>query len=208
MIEILEKLFGSATKVKIMRLFLFNPEEIFTLVATALRSRVPETDAKHNLALLEEVGLIERRKVSQEVKVSNKLGKKQKKSSRTVDGWILNQDFGLINQLRDLVLYVSPFRNREIIKLLSRAAKLKLVVLSGVFRHNLDARIDLLVVGDNLKKPTLDTIIKKIESEMGREIKYAAFETTDFKYRMDMYDKLVRDVFDYPHEKILDKIAL
>jgi len=206
MIEILEKLFGSAAKVKIMRLFLFNPAETFTLVATAERSRVSEVDAKHNLALLEEVGLIKRRKVSQEVR-SKKMAKKQKKGSRNGEGWILNEDFGLINQLRDLVLYVSPFRNREIIKLLSRAAKLKLVVLSGVFRHNLDARIDLLVVGDNVRKPALETIIKKIESEMGREIKYAAFETTDFKYRMDMYDKLVRDVFDYPHEKILDKIS-
>ena len=29
------------------------------------------------------------------------------------------------------------------------------------------------------------------------------FETKEFIYRLNMYDKLVRDIIDYPHEVIL-----
>jgi hypothetical protein len=34
----------------------------------------------------------------------------------------------------------------------------------------------------------------------------ALFDTEEFMYRLKMYDKLLRDVLDYPHEKIVNKI--
>ncbi len=45
--------------------------------------------------------------------------------------------------------------------------------------------------------------ISVLESELGRELSYAIFDTNDFKYRVSMYDKLIRDVFDYPHERLI-----
>jgi hypothetical protein len=29
------------------------------------------------------------------------------------------------------------------------------------------------------------------------------FEVADFKYRVSMYDKLLRDMFEYPHERLI-----
>jgi hypothetical protein len=43
---------------------------------------------------------------------------------------------------------------------------------------------------------------------MGKEIRYSAFETGEFQYRLGMYDKLIRDVLDYPHETVLDKLGV
>ena len=43
-----------------------------------------------------------------------------------------------------------------------------------------------------------------LEAEIGKELAYAVFDTPDFLYRANMYDKLVRDVIDFPHEKVLD----
>jgi hypothetical protein len=211
MIEILEKLFGSAAKVKIMRLFLFNPSESFDLTEIVTRSKVSEVDARHNIALLESIGLLKRRRYIKETTIRRKAAaNKTRKHVRKVrvTGWMVNTDFSYLNQLQGLLLYVSPFRNAEIVKRLGRAAKLKLVIMAGVFIQNLDSRIDLLIVADSIKKASLENIIKTIESELGREVKYAAFETTDFQYRMNMYDKLVRDVFDYPHEKALNKLGI
>ena len=207
MIEILEKLFGSAAKVKIMRLFLFNPQGSFSSADIARRSQVSESEAKRTLSLFEDIGLIKQRRSIRGNKTPQTNSKKKIKF-KGISTWSINTDFSYLRQLRELLLYPSPVRDREIINRLARAAKLRLVVLSGVFLQNLDARIDLLVVGDGIKKVPLDTTVKKIESELGREIKYAAFETADFKYRMNMYDKLIRDILDYPHEKILDKIGL
>ncbi len=209
MIEILEKLFGSGAKVKIMRLFLFNPHASFSLIDIAERSQVAPVEAKRTLTLFEDIGLVKQRhSVRSSKKHSAKKSHKKEIKFNNTSSWSINKDFSYLRQLRELLLYPSPVRDKEILTRLARSVKLRLVILSGVFLQNLDARIDMLIVGDNVKKTTLSTTIKKIESELGREIKYAAFETADFKYRMNMYDKLVRDVLDYPHEKILDKIGL
>ncbi len=38
----------------------------------------------------------------------------------------------------------------------------------------------MLIVGNNLKKPVLNNILKSIEAELGKELVYAYFETPDF----------------------------
>ena len=90
-------------------------------------------------------------------------------------------------------------------KKFKRSGRVKLLLLSGVFNHNPGARLDLLVVGDNLKRPVVDRIIRSLESEIGKELAYAAFETSEFIYRASMYDKLIRDVIDFPHEKVINQ---
>ena len=57
-------------------------------------------------------------------------------------------------------------------------------------------------------KKNSEAMIKNIESEIGREIRYAVFDTPDFQYRYNMCDKLIRDVLDYPHEKVIDKLGI
>jgi len=61
-------------------------------------------------------------------------------------------------------------------------------------------------VGDKLKRGAVDRVIKTMEAEVGRELVYAVFDTADFLYRLNAYDKFIRDVLDYPHEKIIDKL--
>ena len=60
-----------------------------------------------------------------------------------------------------------------------------------------------MIVGDNLKKNVIQKTVNVLESELGKELAYAVFESADFKYRVSMYDKLLRDVFDYPHEPLI-----
>ena len=50
--------------------------------------------------------------------------------------------------------------------------------------------------------------VRKLEAELGRELRFAAFTTEDFKYRVGVYDRLVRDVLDFPNRILLDKIGL
>ncbi len=204
MIDILEKLFGSAAKVKIMRLFLFNPEGSFDIDQIIERSKVTPTAARQEITLLEKMGMLKDRSFFKDVIV----GRKKIVEKRRVNGWTLDQNFEYLKPLQSLLTHVSPKRNKYILRKLSRVGKLKLVIISGFFIQNWDSRVDLLVVGDNLKKGTLDNIVKTIESEMGKEIRYASFETPDFQYRLGVYDKLVRDILDYSHEAILDKINI
>jgi hypothetical protein len=83
-----------------------------------------------------------------------------------------------------------------------------LVLIAGVLKHDPESRVDILIVGDHIKKGMLITAISTLEAELGKELRYAAFETADFKYRISVYDKLVKDILDYPHEKILNKLGI
>jgi hypothetical protein len=64
----------------------------------------------------------------------------------------------------------------------------------------------MLIVGDSLKREVLEKEIVTLESEIGRELSYAVFETKEFNYRITMYDKLIRDVLENKHSLIINKI--
>ena len=106
------------------------------------------------------------------------------------------------------MINAKPLQPKEIVKKISQLGAIKLLVISGVFIQDYESRVDLLVVGDNIKKTHLENLMKTLEAEIGKELKYAYFNTADFTYRMSMYDKLIRDILDYPHEKIVNKLGL
>ena len=54
-----------------------------------------------------------------------------------------------------------------------------------------------------MKRGRIEGGIRKLEAEIGMELAYTVFDTKEFIYRLNMYDKLVRDILDYPHEVIL-----
>ena len=200
--EILERLFGGSAKVKIIKLFLFNQREIFDKDTIGDRTKSSSSDVRRELLSLEKINLIKKRSFFKEYERQGKTLKKR------TDGWYVNPDFPLLTALQQLLIKTAPFSHEEIVSKLSKAGKLKFVVITGVFIQDFDSRIDILVVGDILSKARLESAIRSMEAEIGRELRYSSFETADFKYRLDMYDKLVRDILDFDHEVVLDKMGI
>lgn len=204
--DILEKLFGSAAKVKLIKLYLMNPESTYDASQAAERTKVSVGNARKEISNLEKAGFIKPKFYIKEVK---------RQRNRTVEtfrkranGWTLDQKFPYIEAMEIFLSNVNPFKNKDIVNKISRAGKIQLLIISGVFIKAEDSRVDLLVVGDNLKLGSLDNIVKTIESEIGKEIRYAVLETSEFVYRNSMFDKLIRDILDYPHEKIINRLNL
>lgn len=133
-------------------------------------------------------------------------GRQAKK--KRVSGWTLNEKFSYLEQLQNFLMSATPVKHKDIPKRLGGSGAIKLIVVAGMFIQNQDSRLDILIVGNNIKKSQLETAIKAIESELGKELCYAVFDTQEFKYRLGIYDRLIRDVFDYPHEVVLDKIGV
>ena len=204
--ETLSKLFSGESRVKVMRLFLFNPETFFSLKQIITKASLTPKMAKREIDLLEKSGMIKARKMVQTFSI--KRGRKVIEAKRKVVCWILNPGFEYLLSMQNLLINTRPLRKEEILKRLSGVGKLKLVIIAGVFIQNPDSRVDILVVGDNLKHASIIRIIKKMEAEIGKELVFASFETPDFQYRLGMYDKLIRDILDYPHQKLLDKLGL
>ena len=204
--KILGKLFGSPAMVKLLRLFIFNPEHTFTNKEAAARAKITADTLRLELSIMKQMGFI-KKKVAYRQTTKGKGNKKTVKKKK-VSAWTLDEKFPYIESLRTFLVNATPVKNKDIPKRLSVAGTIKFIVISGVFIQNLDSRIDILIVGNGIKKTQLETAIKSIESEIGRELRYAVFDTQEFKYRMGIYDRLIRDVFDYKHEVILDKIGI
>lgn len=208
--EILEKLFGGSGRVKVMRLFLFNPGKIFSKDDVSSRAQIDAKSAARELAHLEKTGLISRKPFVQEGPILKKGVKDTKRgtSKKKTIGWHLNAAFPYLLPLENLLIDLATMNHDDLVEAIKATGKVKLVIVAGIFIQDAESRVDLLVVGDNLKRTALDTVVKKVEAEIGKEVRYATFETPDFTYRLNVYDKLIRDIFDYPHKVILDKIGL
>lgn len=204
--ETLTKLFGNAAKVKIIKQFLFNPNTPFGISDIADRTKESESKVRKEINLLAKMRLVKRKVFSKTIYNKKKSKITQKKVR--VNGWLLNSNFEYLVPLQSFLINVNHLSPKDISRKLNRGGNLKLVITSGVFIQDPESRVDLLVVGDHLKKGVIDSTIKTIESEIGKDIRYAVFETPDFQYRLGLYDKLIRDILDSPHEKILNKLGV
>lgn len=179
--EILGKILGSGARVKIMRLFLLNKSTSFTNKEVVKRSRVNPAIVRRELQILKSINFI-------------------KKHTK---GWTFDHFFKYARELENLLVSTDTLDKETILKTFKKAGSVKLIIVAGIFIKNKDSRVDLLIVGNKLKKNQITEGIRKLEAEIGTELIYAVFETKEFIYRLNIYDKLVRDILDFPHEVIL-----
>ena len=185
----LSRLFGNPARLKLLRLFLFNDDTLFSTTDVSFRSKTSKDVARKELAVLAAADVI------------------KKRSSKQGSGYCANKKFAHYEALQQFIRDTTDVKDSDILAKLRKAGTLRVVALSGLFTGALEPKIDLLVVGDRLEDKALAAVIRGIEAELGRELRYAYFTTEEFKYRVGVYDRLVRDVFDYSHRTILDKIT-
>jgi seryl-tRNA synthetase len=204
--EILAKLFGGETRVKLLRLFLFNPDNNYSLQETLDKTKSNKKEVSKEIINLLKTGIIKKKSITREVQLKKKKKIIIKKVSET--GYSLDHKFPYLPALKNLLIMVSLHADDTLVKRFSSVGRIKLFIASGVFIQEWETRVDLLIVGDGLNISKLDAVMKTIESEVGREIIYSAFETEDFEYRYGMHDRLIRDIMDLPHATLVDKIGI
>jgi hypothetical protein len=187
--ESLGKLFGTPARLKLLRLFLFNDDLSFSIPDATFRAKLAKEAARKEITLLFNVGII------------------RKKAGKQGTGYSANKKWRHYDALQRFLRDSTDISDTEILTLLRKAGPIRVVALSGLFTGAIEPKVDLLVVGDKLEEKPLANAIHTLEAELGRELRYAAFTTEEFKYRVGVYDRLVRDVFDYPHRTILDRIS-
>ena len=193
--EILAKILGGHARVKIMRLFLLNIDTVFEIEEISSRSRVTKSNTRKEINTFSSIGFIKSKSITRE----GSRGAKKK-----ISVWHLNQDFQYLKAIKDLLVDPSLLMQEDLIARFKQIGKMKLMIVSGVFIGDEKSRADLMIVGDKIKRTTLNQIIKGLEAEIGKELNYVLLNTEEFKYRLDMHDKLVCDIIDLPHLKLVD----
>lgn len=185
--ETLGKLFGTPARLKLLRLFYFNDDTAFTIAEAAFRTKVAKDAARKEMTILTTAGFLKK-----------KAGK---------GGYVANKKYAHYQALQQFLRDTTDVSDADILAKLRRAGTLRLVTLSGIFTGAIESKIDLLIVGDRLEEKVLANAVHSLEAELGRELRYATFTTEEFKYRVGVYDRLLRDTFDYPNRPLLDRIS-
>lgn len=192
-------LFGSTARVKLLRFFLFNPSKEFLFDDISRRAKLVRRTARTEISSLEKAGVIKQKTMYIEVE-----GKTKKMKAV---GYTLNKDFQELQALQTFLFETAPIDGKNLLKHLRQAGVLDFVGISGVFVRDFEQRIDVMLAMKKFSQAKVEKAIRALESEIGMEIRFAAMSSEDLMYRVGMYDKLMRDFFDYPHEILVDKIG-
>lgn len=193
-------LFGSPSRVKLLRFFLFNPSKEFTFEDISRRAKLVRRTARTEINALERARVIKKKSI---FVLNEKTGKKVR---ATV--YVLNKTFPELQALQTFLFETAPINGKTLLKHLSKVGKVDFVVTSGVFVREFEHRLDVMIAMKKVNESKIENAIRALESELGIEIRYAAFTSEDILYRVAMHDKLIRDVFDYSHEVLVDRLGI
>ncbi len=194
-------LFGSQARVKLLRFFLFNPSKEFTFEDISQRARLVRRTARTEMSVLERAGVIKKKQI---------YAPKEEGSAVKVrvSGYVLNKKFTEFQALQTFLFETAPINGQKVLSHLRKAGPIDFLTVSGVFVKDFEKRLDILLAMNKLPEAKVKNAIRALEAELGIEIRFASFTSADLIYRVGMYDKLIRDVFDYPHKIIIDKISI
>ena len=186
----LDALFDSPMRVRLLKLFLFNPDRNFDDKTVAEILNITPGFIKKHLKKLSETRFVIGKKVS---------GKQIFKT---------NKNFVFYEELKNLVAKSHPASKEKMLKRLKGLGGVKLALLSGIFLNLDNSHADLLVVADKMNPAKFDRFLKELEAEIGKEINCALMTIKEFHYRYNMYDRFVRDTLDFKHEKLINKLKI
>ncbi len=193
-------LFGSQARVKLLRFFLFNPSKEFSFEEISRRAKLVRRTARTEMNALERAEVIRKKQIIAE---NPRTGRRQK-----MQGYVLNKDFPELPALQTFLFETAPINGKTLLKHLRKAGTLDFVCVTGVFLREFEQRLDVMLAMKKLSNTKVENAIRSLEAELGIEIRYAAFESDELRYRVGLYDKLTRDVFDYRHQIIVDRLDI
>lgn len=189
MSEILEKLFHSKAEVKIIRLFLNNKEDKYSLPEIAEKTKIDTGTLRKEMLNLEKAGFVS----------------SSKKNQKTYYG--LNLHFIFLDELERLFFKAMPSSADKIKNRIQKVGHVKMVLISGALINSDKGRVDILIVGDAINKTRLLEFLSDLESEVGRSLRYVYMNNDEFKYRKNMFDKFVIDIIEAPHKVLINNTA-
>ena len=172
----LKRLFTSQARVKLLTIFLLNPEKEYFIRELTRKLDEQINSVRRELDNLKKIGLLRSRM------------KNRKKY------YLVNRNFMLFHELRSIIIK-SMNSKENLVKKIEKFGKLDVLVMSGVFVDK-SASVDLLAVGE-LDKAKFDDFLNR-ELETKKPIKFSILTREDFLYRLKCNDKFIKDILTDP----------
>ena len=194
----IDKLFGSKTRVKLLHLFMSHPGQSFYVREITRLIDEQINSVRRELSNMLEVGVIT------SDNADNKLY------------YQVNQRYEFYTALRAIfageAISAGPAPsatnaegvNEHHITIINEIPALRLAVLSGVLVKGSISPVDIVLVG-NLPATKVKNAIAMIEKIEGRELNYTVLPYDDFYYRLSVRDKFITEILADKHSIAIDK---
>lgn len=189
----IDALFGSKTRVKLLHLFLSNPARAFYVREITRKIDEQINSVRRELANMLNVGII------------------KSENSNNKLYYEVNQEYVHYEPLRQIFVAATPESKalKEVETVGDWTSRLKplgdvrVAILSGQLVHGSEAEVDVVLAG-SINKTQAKKFIRELEEDEGKQLNYAVMEYQDFYYRLSIKDRFVMSVITTKHTVIAD----
>jgi hypothetical protein len=197
----IEHLFGSNTRFRLLRFFLQHPENAY-FVRELTRSLDVQINAiRREINILLKIGIIKEIQKTRSELNDGKSGSTLRKY------YAIDPTCVYFSELTAMFIKDQTVDEQEFLKEVQQFAGIvDLFLLTGRFTNDFDSTSDMLLVG-NIKPRVLEKLIKKHEKDYGFEIRYTIMSKEEYIERKYVMDKFLFSLFEGKHVVIIDNIT-
>lgn len=190
----IEQLFGSKTRIKLLSLFLNNPGRPFYVREITRKVDEQINSVRRELSNLLSLGVIK------SASEQNKLYYEADETNPYYEA--LRSIFNNVPIAQNKELKETREED-EIAKKLRSAGKIDLAFLTGGFVRATHIPIDLFIVGD-VNRAKVSKVVSDMERDLGRELNYTVMSPEDYGYRISLNDRFLTNIMEAKKIKLID----
>jgi DNA-binding transcriptional ArsR family regulator len=191
----LEYLFGSKTRVKLLRLFFAEPEKMYFVRELTRILDVQINAVRRELELLAEAGIVEEVKIEENTVESGQAKKYYRLCTASL----------IFPELQALLYKEKLLTEQSFIEeLREKAGAVKMLILSGHFTEDWNAPTDILIVGD-VRERALVHLIEQYEHDHRISFRYTFMKEQEFVDRRHIMDKFLFSLFESRIIRVVDE---
>lgn len=198
----IEQLFGSKTRVKLLQLFYSNPNRSFYVREITRKIDEQINSVRRELANLLNIGIIVSDTTNNRLYYEVNQAYEYYQPLLTVFGQGGQTTESTKKGTVTKKAVVSHDQDQ-----LKALGNVELAIYTGQFTRDESSGVDFLVVGD-VNQNALQKFVTELEKKEGKEIRYALMSVREFEYRRQIKDRFISTVIEAKKQVLVDKSNL
>jgi len=180
----LEHLFGSKTRVKLMTLFLNKPDEAYFIRELTRKIDTQINAVRREIENLSRLGML--------IEIEESAGGNSKRPGLKRKYYKINPQFVLLGEIQALMTKSHLLLEKSLDREIASIGDVSYLAFMGVFLGK-QAPVDLIIVG-TVDAEKLKQIIHKAEKDLDLEINFTCLTAQEYSYRQEIADKFLLSV--------------
>jgi len=189
----IEQLFGSKTRVKLLRLFYSNPNRSFYVREITRKIDEQINSVRRELGNLLSIGLISSDTNNNRLYYEVNQAYEFYKPLSNIFGGVVATDESVVKDESDTK--PNPLKT---------LGNIDIAIYTGKFTRDDRSGVDVVMVGD-INKSKLEKYMADLEAEEGHELRYTVMPVKEFTYRLQVNDKFISSILMSKKQILIDK---